>query len=171
MLAEAAAGIGEREERGILIEDGKWRFTKEGEAPALRVKGFGGAPKIDTSIRERGLEVLTAAEAAIRRGAATAGPGNGQVTTDFIDCSRFDAFFWNWPAIEKFVLPYYIRLRGYGNLESMVSDLKARGVVGILHGDYSVETSVSDGAARAGYFTVRAQSGTDGTRTLLIEPL
>lgn len=200
-LAEAAAGVTDGKPRDVIIDaNGEWRLIEPGDAsntgdakqqPVLQVRGFIDPPKIREEITERGLRVLDVETArglreAVRQAEAAhtaknAGTGGSttddDVTTDFIDCQRYDAFFWSWPAVEKFVMQYYLRMAPDTELAKIKDELTQPDVVGILHGDYSPQQALRAGKAGkplTGYFTVResGEKKVDGnTKPLIISPL
>lgn len=65
---------------------------------------------------------------------------------------RFDAMFWSEAAVEKFMLPYYVRFSSHAHVDRMRKAFKQKGVVASMHmpdslGRYLV--SVRDGEALA----------------------
>lgn len=56
---------------------------------------------------------------------------DGTPLTDF--ATRFDAMFWSEAAVEKFMIPYYIRFSSREHIDRMRAAFKQKHVVAMLH--------------------------------------
>lgn len=85
--------------------------------------------------------------------------------------SEGDAFFWSSAAIEKFVLPYYLPLKGPYGIAKLMNDYRSDpSIIGILHGQYSEPTKVKAPSDPSDQFRTVKLLKTDGKEALRFNP-
>lgn len=155
-FAEKAGGIASGQRKFVRIVDGKLELSDtDGEDVIFAVESSNRTVDKPPIV----VEVGTAIDE------ATGSPLLRQ------PLSKGDAFFWSSAAIEKFVLPYYLPLKGPYGVAKLMSDYTSDpSIIGILHGIYSEPTKVTAPSDPSQLFTTVKLLQTDGKDILRFNP-
>lgn len=69
-------------------------------------------------------------------------PGTGEMI--YVDTEKFDAVFWGEAAIEKFLVPYYVRFQSEGFMQTLREAITNEEIIAVAHEFPSIVDPITD---------------------------